>query len=432
MKYTQANYTLQHLQNTRPEWLPGNTEIDWQSYDRWNARMKSATRRAANMKHLWDMHMTEEYIQRKFSKGDGMCRCGKALETSTHVLHECSCEANSLGREQMTHKIHSSIRTLVATRAITPDWSWFLTRMFTLDESGKTEMWAPGTTPSWSLMAQGQRIPTETKKNIMSWVRMGSECLWKGLFPAHITATLCAMGMSSKTAEKWSGNLRELLLDGATSIWRLRCRECNDGKLPDSEATTRLRECALELWRNMEEETPAHERKQREVTENQISEVSPHRLRALVRSLEHEMQTRNKPTIALLLIRRAPEQNLLVTPADTDEEKSLRRMQAAAISNVELLTTSLPCGIPNITYMHMQLTHDYDRTEVEIHQTYRHAFDIHRCMGRQRVHVRPLFVGREREKVRDGIVTTSRRQLTIDNKKSTKKNRLYGSPSTRI
>ena len=162
----------------------------------------------------------------------------------------------------------------------------------------------------------------------------------------------------------------------------------------------------------MEEETPAHERKQREVTENQISEVSPHRLRALVRSLEHEMQTRNKPTIALLLIRRAPEQNLLVTPADTDEEKSLRRMQAAAISNVELLTTSLPCGIPNITYMHMQLTHDYDRTEVEIHQTYRHAFDIHRCMGRQRVHVRPLFVSRESEKIRDGIVTTSRRQLT--------------------
>ena len=132
-------------------------------------------------------------------------------------------------------------------------WSWFLTRMFSLDENGKTVMWAPGTTPPWSLMSQGQRIPIETKKNIMSWVRMGSECLWKGLFPAHITTTLCAMGMPSKTADKWSGNLRELLLDGATSIWRLRCRECNDGKLPDSEATTRLRECALELWRNMEE-----------------------------------------------------------------------------------------------------------------------------------------------------------------------------------
>jgi hypothetical protein len=37
------------------------------------------------------------------------------------------------------------------------------------------------------------------------------------------------------------------------------------------------------------------------------------------------------------------------------KKKTLRRIQAAAISNVELLTTSLPCGIPNRTYMHMQL-----------------------------------------------------------------------------
>ena len=183
------------------------------------------------------------------------------------------------------------------------------------------------------------------------------------------------MGMPSKTADKWSSNLRELLLDGATTIWRLRCRECNDGKLSDSEATTRLRDCALELWRNMEDGISVHERKQREITENQISEIPPHRLRALVRSLEQEMQTRSEPTIALLLIRRAPEQNLLATPADTDEEKSLRKVQAADISNVELLTTSLPHGAPDRTYMHMQLVHDYDRTEVEIHQTYRHAFD---------------------------------------------------------
>ena len=60
----------------------------------------------------------------------------------------------------------------------------------------------------------------------------------------------------------------------------------------------------------------------------------------------------------------------------------------------------------------MQLAHDFDRTEVEIHQTYRHAFDIHRYMGRQRVNGRPLFANRKNEKVKDGIVTTSRRQLT--------------------
>ena len=108
-----------------------------------------------------------------------MCRCGEALETSAHVLHECSCEANSLAREQMTHKIHNSIRTLVAARAITPDWSWFLTRMFSLDNNGKTEMWAQGTTPAWCLWSQGQRIPMKTKDDIMAWIRMGSECLWK-------------------------------------------------------------------------------------------------------------------------------------------------------------------------------------------------------------------------------------------------------------
>ena len=214
-----------------------------------------------------------------------MCRCGEALETSAHVLHDCSCEANSLAREKMTHKIHNSIRTLVAIRTITPDWSWFLTRMFSLDKNGKTEMWAPGTTPSWCLWSQGQRISMKTKDDSMAWIRMGCECLWKGLFPVHITTTLRAMGMPSKTADKWSSNLRELLLDGATTIWRLRCRECNDGKLPGTEATTRLRECALGLWRNIEDGIPAHEQKQREVTEDQISEIPPHRLCALVRSL---------------------------------------------------------------------------------------------------------------------------------------------------
>ena len=105
---------------------------------------------------------------------------------------------------------------------------------------------------------------------------MGSECLWKGLFPVHITATLRAIGMPSKTADKWSSNLHELLLDGATTVWRLRCRDCNDGKLPDPEATTRLCDCALELWRNMENIIPVHERKQRSVTENQTGDIPHH------------------------------------------------------------------------------------------------------------------------------------------------------------
>jgi hypothetical protein len=77
--------------------------------------------------------------------------------------------------------------------------------------------------------------------------------------PLHNNLAL-HMGMPAKTAEKWSGNLRDWLLDGATAIWHLRCREVNDGKLPDSEATTRMRGCAVELWRNMESEIPPLER----------------------------------------------------------------------------------------------------------------------------------------------------------------------------
>jgi hypothetical protein len=103
MKYIQANYTLQHLQNSRPEWTPDNSDIDGPAYDRWNARMRGATRRAANMKLLWDLHYAHDgtihiglCIYQKFSKGGGMCRCKKAMETSGHVLHECQCDANSL------------------------------------------------------------------------------------------------------------------------------------------------------------------------------------------------------------------------------------------------------------------------------------------------------------------------------------------------
>jgi hypothetical protein len=59
MKYIQANYTLQHLiQNTRPEWTPDSSGIDWPAYDRWNAKMRGATRRAANMKLLWAIYRT--------------------------------------------------------------------------------------------------------------------------------------------------------------------------------------------------------------------------------------------------------------------------------------------------------------------------------------------------------------------------------------
>jgi hypothetical protein len=245
------------------------------------------------------------------SKGDGVCRCQKTAETSRHVLHECRCDANSLGREQMAHKTHGSIRGLMTAGAISPDWGWFLTQVFALDKDGATEMWDKHVVPEWALWSQQQSISSAAKNDILVWVRMGSECLWKGLFPVRFTATLRCMGMPAKVAEKWSGNLRDWLLDGATAIWRLRCKEVNDGKLPDSEATTRLRECAVELWRNMESEIPPDERAYREVSPDQINSVPPHKLRALVRSLEDEMRTRRKPVVTLRLTRQQIDTNPL-------------------------------------------------------------------------------------------------------------------------
>jgi len=113
------------------------------------------------MKLIWDMYMTAEYIHRKFKKGDGWCRCEKAKETSTHMLHECQSEANALGREQLVYKIHRSIRKLVEIKAVSPNWGWFLTQMFALDKDGATMMWDPGSIPDWALWVQTQRMLME-------------------------------------------------------------------------------------------------------------------------------------------------------------------------------------------------------------------------------------------------------------------------------
>ena len=56
MRYVQANYLLQYLQSHRPGWWGEGANIDWRTYDQWNARMRSPSRRAANMKLLWDKH----------------------------------------------------------------------------------------------------------------------------------------------------------------------------------------------------------------------------------------------------------------------------------------------------------------------------------------------------------------------------------------
>jgi hypothetical protein len=104
------------------------------------------------------------------------------------------------GRKQMTHKIHGSIRGLVAAGAVSPDWGWFLSQMFALDKDGSTEMWAENTVPDWALWSQHQPISSAAKKDILVWVRMGSECLWKGLFPIRFTPSLHAVAAAAAPA----------------------------------------------------------------------------------------------------------------------------------------------------------------------------------------------------------------------------------------
>jgi hypothetical protein len=63
--------------------------------------------------------------------------------------------------------------------------------MFAVDKDGSTEMWEKNTVPEWALWSQQQPISSAAKKDILVWVRMGSECLWKGLFPIRFSQQPC-------------------------------------------------------------------------------------------------------------------------------------------------------------------------------------------------------------------------------------------------
>jgi hypothetical protein len=95
--------------------------------------MRSPLRRAANMKLLWDKHLTNGCAATTFKRGDGRCRCGAKAETSAHILHRCLCPANLLGREQLVQHIHFSLRALWSEGELQADWEWFLAKMFELD-----------------------------------------------------------------------------------------------------------------------------------------------------------------------------------------------------------------------------------------------------------------------------------------------------------
>ena len=378
MRYVQANYSLQYLQSHRPGWWGEGANIDWRTYDQWNARMRSPSRRAANMKLLWDKHLTNAYAATTFKRGDGKCRCGAEAETSAHVLHRCLCPANLLGREQLVHHIHSSLRALWSEGELQADWEWFLTKMFELDHKGATCTWTRGEEPAWSRWAQEQQISGDLKSAISRWIKNGSECNWKGLFPPDVCWILQQWGMSPKRATKWINTMRDILLDGGATIWRLRCREANEGEIPDSEFTAHLRTRAAELWRNIESEAPAQEREHRAVTCEQIRAIHPHRLRRYVRTLEQRLSARRAPTIVLRLTRPQVEVNPLAEFVGNDEAA----MRDPPRANRMALDAS--CS-------EVKATRHAAGASGHRKSASRYAYDIHRQMGPQRVHSRPTF-----------------------------------------
>jgi hypothetical protein len=113
-----------------------------------------------------------------------------------------------------------------------------------------------------------------------------------------------------------------MLLDGGATTWRLRCHVAKQTKgkfRTDSEFTAHLRARAAELWRNIESEAPAQERKHRAVTCEQIQAIHPHRLRSYVRTLEQHLSARRAPTIVLRLTRPQVEVNPLAEFVGNDE-----------------------------------------------------------------------------------------------------------------
>jgi hypothetical protein len=166
----------------------------------------------------------------------------------TYYTDACAQLTCWAGSSSCTIYIHSSLlRALWSEGELQADWEWFLTKIFELDHKGATCTWTRGEEPAWSRWAQEQQISDDLKGAISRWVKNGSECNWKGIFPPDVCWILQQWDMSSKRATKWVNTMRDMLLDGGATIWRPQCREANKGEISDSEFTAHLRTRAAEL-----------------------------------------------------------------------------------------------------------------------------------------------------------------------------------------
>ena len=153
-----------------------------------------------------------------------------------------------------------------------------------------------------------------------------------------------------------------------------------------SHSTPTVRDRAIELWRNIEQDTPVEAREYKAVTTDQIREIHPHKLRALVRTLEQQAAARHLPTITLRLTRPCVEINPLATldtdtlNADIDTQRQMHlSLSCSAILSVTTQRTA-HTGLWRQPYIQLSRL---ESTKVSLTDVYKYAFDIHRQMGLQ-------------------------------------------------
>jgi predicted alpha-1,6-mannanase (GH76 family) len=70
-----------------------------------------------------------------------------------------------------------------------------------------------------------QELSPANATALTKWLQNGSEVVWKGIFPPQIADIAQDMGMSRTNAAGWADKMRDMLLQGATDIWKYRCKE---------------------------------------------------------------------------------------------------------------------------------------------------------------------------------------------------------------
>ena len=320
MKYIQTNYTLNYT-TQRPEWIQNDT-LDWRLYDQWNARIRSPTRRADNMKLLWDKYLTNERLHSHMNIGDGMCRCGREKETSSHMILRCGCVPNEMRRQRMISRIAKYHQDLADTGEITGKWAKFMIKLYNVNEEGKATEWSTNDIPEWlKTIETKQELSPANATALTKWLQNGSEVVWKGIFPPQIADIAQDMGMSRTNAAGWADKMRDMLLEGATDIWKYRCKEVHDTTdKVEEESVKQKRDLIEALWKEIgdarQRGTPEGEITA--VDRSGVDEIMAPRLSKHIKLLRAHLHSITAyPTVA---VSHVPERNDMVEYNEADTE----------------------------------------------------------------------------------------------------------------